>query len=112
MGSPPGPERSRQRDRSSFRVQRSGLDGEWADLPEWITVEEAAQQSGYHPEYVRRLARQGRIGASKKGRDWWVDRDVLRAYLEAMIALGSRRHDPTAPWKRQAQETAEAGEVG
>jgi excisionase family DNA binding protein len=84
---------------------------EWADLPEWITVEEAAQQSGYQPEYVRRLARQGRIGASKKGRDWWVDRDVFRVYLEAMIALGSRRHDPTALWKPQAQETTEPGEA-
>jgi excisionase family DNA binding protein len=58
---------------------------EWADLPEWITVEEAAQQSGYHLEYVRRLARQDRIGASKKGRDWWVDRDLRKTYLERVV---------------------------
>jgi excisionase family DNA binding protein len=76
-------------------------------LPEWITTEEAARQSGYHPEYVRRLARQGKIGAAKKGRDWWVDREVFRAYLEAMNALGNRRHNPTAPWKNQPEDKTE-----
>ena len=72
-------------------------DGGWADLPEWITIEEAAQQSGYHPEYVRRLARQRRIGAEKKGRDWWVDRDAFRAYLDLMKDLGSRKHISRGP---------------
>jgi excisionase family DNA binding protein len=37
-------------------------------LPDWITTQEAANLSGFHPEYVRRLARQGKIGAEKKGR--------------------------------------------
>ncbi len=73
-------------------------------MPEWITAEEAAELSGYQPEYVRRLARQGKIGAAKKGRDWWVDREVFRAYLEAMKALGNRRHNPTAPWKNQPED--------
>lgn len=65
---------------------------DWAQLPEWITVDEAAEQSGYHPEYVRRLARQGRIGAQKKGRDWWIDRDKFRAYLAIVAALGDKKH--------------------
>ena len=51
---------------------------DWADLPEWVTTEEAAEISGYHPEHVRWLARRGKIGAEKKGRDWWIDRDKLR----------------------------------
>lgn len=67
---------------------------DWADMPDWITVDEAAEASGYHPEYVRRLARQGRIGAEKKGRDWWIDRDKFRAYLAAAEALGTKKFDP------------------
>jgi len=50
-----GPERSRQRDRSSFRLQRPGLGREWADLPEWITTEEAADLSLMDPE-LRKFA--------------------------------------------------------
>ncbi len=65
---------------------------DWADLPEWITTDEAAEISGYHPEYVRYLAREGRIGAEKKGRDWWIDRDKLREYLATVQALGTKKH--------------------
>ncbi len=67
---------------------------DWADLPEWITVDEAADQSGYNPQHIRRLARAGKIGAEKKGRDWWIDRDQFRAYLAAMGALGPTKYDP------------------
>lgn len=65
---------------------------DWASMPEWITVDEAAEQSGYHPEYVRFLARKGKIGAEKKGRDWWIDRDKFRAYLAIVTALGDKKH--------------------
>jgi excisionase family DNA binding protein len=43
------------------------------DLRLWMTTQEAAEYSGYDIEHVRRLARQGKIGAVKKGRDWWID---------------------------------------
>jgi excisionase family DNA binding protein len=56
---------------------------DWASMPEWITIDEAADLSHYNPDYLRRLARKGRLGAAKKGRDWWIDRDALQAYLEA-----------------------------
>jgi excisionase family DNA binding protein len=67
---------------------------DWASMPEWITTQEAAEVSGFHPEYIRELARAGKIGASKKGRDWWIDRDVLKAYLDAMDTLGTKKFDP------------------
>lgn len=67
---------------------------DWADLQEWITTVEAAQVSGYDVQYVRYLARAGRIGAEKKGRDWWIDRDKLKEYLDAVEALGSKKFDP------------------
>lgn len=67
---------------------------DWRDLPEWITTDEAAALSGYHPEHVRWLARGGKIGAEKKGRDWWINRDKLREYLATVEALGTRKYDP------------------
>ena len=39
------------------------------DLHLWMTTQEAAEYSGYDVQYVRRLARKGKIGAVKKGRD-------------------------------------------
>ena len=63
-------------------------------MPQWITTEEAVELSGYDVQYVRRLARQGKIGAEKKGRDWWIDRDVFKAYLDRMLASDDGRAGP------------------
>lgn len=67
---------------------------DWATMPEWITSEEAAELSSYGVQYVRKLARAGRIGAVKKGRDWWIDPDKFKAYLDTMNALGPAKFDP------------------
>lgn len=64
------------------------------DLPAWMTTQEAAEYSGYDVEHVRRLARQGRIGAVKKGRDWWIDYEMFMAYLESMEANEDKRSGP------------------
>ena len=45
--------------------------------PDWITTREAAEISGYHVNYIRRLIRRGKIAAEKKGSMWWVDGDSL-----------------------------------
>jgi len=76
----------------------SHLSGERAlvEVDHWITTREAAEISGYDPEYVRRLARKGKIGAVKKGRDWWVDKAKLLAYLEACRAKQDGRFGPRA----------------
>ena len=66
-------------------------------IPHWITTKEAVQISGYHPEYVRRLARQGKIDAVRKGRDWWIDRDALQEYLKAKDNLGTQKFSPKRP---------------
>ena len=47
-----------------------------------MTIQEAAALSGYDIKHVRRLAREGKIGAVKKGRDWWSDRNVLQSAVE------------------------------
>ena len=73
---------------------QAGQAREWSELPEWISVREAAELSRYHPNYIRRLVRQGKMKARKEGPMWWIDRDSLRAYVEEMEALGPQRFDP------------------
>lgn len=60
----------------------------------WMTTEEASGFSGYDVEHVRRLARQGKIGAVKRGRDWWIEVEVFMAYLESMIDSEDKRAGP------------------
>jgi len=48
---------------------------------EWLTVNEAAQLSGYHPEHVRRLIRQGSVEAKKFSIVWMVSKDSLLNYI-------------------------------
>jgi excisionase family DNA binding protein len=50
---------------------------------DWLTVNEAAELSGYHENYIRRIVRAGKLEARKFGPVWQVYRDSLLAYLEA-----------------------------
>ena len=55
-------------------------------MPEdWITTTEAAEISGYHPEHVRRLIRQGRIVGKKFGFVWQVSSASLLEYLQGNL---------------------------
>ena len=47
---------------------------------QWTTTGQAAQQSGYDPEHIRRLARNGKIKSRKWGRDWMIDVSSLLEY--------------------------------
>jgi len=58
---------------------------------DWITTAEAASLSGYHPERVRELMREGKVFGQKFGLTWQVDRVSLLAYLEEMEKKGDRR---------------------
>ena len=70
------------------------ISADWATMPEWITAEEAAELSGYHVNYIRRLMRQQKVTGRKAGLMWWVDRDSMRAYLEKVKELGSQKFTP------------------
>lgn len=67
---------------------------DWADLPEWIDIRQASEASGYNPDYLRRVMRQGKIAAQKRGTMWWIDRESLQAYVALMESLGEKRFDP------------------
>ena len=50
---------------------------------DWLTVNEAADLSGYHPEHVRRLIRQGAVTAKKFSIVWMVSKDSLLSYIRS-----------------------------
>ena len=60
----------------------------------WLSVSEAAEISGYHPEYIRRLIRDGEIEAKKFSIVWQVKREALIAYLESAKSQDDKRFTP------------------
>lgn len=77
------------------------------DFDQWITTAEAAELSGYNVYHVRRLAARGRIEAKKQGRDWFVNRDSMLAYADAVKQLGRSKYDPRkiVTWQKDEDET-------
>lgn len=65
-------------------------------MPEWrgVSVEEAAKLTGYHPEHIRRLLRQGKIEAVKIGTVYLIKYDSLIGYVDEMRATGDGRAGP------------------
>jgi excisionase family DNA binding protein len=63
---------------------------------DWISITEASQLTGYHPEHLRELVREGKIQVSRKGPMFWVDRRSLLAYLRKRekASKTDRRHGP------------------
>jgi excisionase family DNA binding protein len=53
-------------------------------LPGYLTLAEAAKQAGLSPSTLRVQIWNGRIKATKVGRDWVITRDELRAYLKSV----------------------------
>jgi len=60
-------------------------------VEKWLTTFEAAKVSGYHPERIRELAREGKVIARKWGRDWQIDSASLTNYLQSIADLGKKR---------------------
>ena len=61
---------------------------------EWVSVSEAAEISGYHPEYIRRLIRDGEIEARKFSIVWQVKRESLMTYVESAKSQDDKRFTP------------------
>ena len=58
---------------------------------DWLTVQEAAKLSGYNPEHVTRLIREGKVKARKFSIVWMVSRESLLAYMAKVQAMGEKR---------------------
>ena len=61
---------------------------------EWLTVKEAAEQSGYNAEHIRRLIRNGAIKGRKVSIVWLIESKSLRAYLDSANSSGDGRYRP------------------
>ena len=58
---------------------------------EWLTVSEAAKLSGYDPEHIRRLVREGEIKAQKFSIVWMVHHESLLEYMKKAQTWGKKR---------------------
>jgi excisionase family DNA binding protein len=50
-------------------------------LEDWLTVHEAAKLTGYNPEQIRRIAREGKVKSQKWGTVWMISRPSLFEYI-------------------------------
>ncbi|MCL4872006.1 MAG: hypothetical protein KJ063_23850 [Anaerolineae bacterium] len=62
---------------------------------EWITTNEAAELSGYHPDYIRKLLLANRVNGRKFGPTWQVDKQDFLDYLKRMDQQGEKRGPKT-----------------
>ena len=58
---------------------------------EWLTVNDASKLSGYDPEHIRRLIRDGEIEAHKFSIVWMVNRVSLLEYVKKAQTWGKKR---------------------
>lgn len=64
------------------------------DDSEWITVNEAAEISGYNAEYLRRLIRNEKIDYRMFGFMYQVNRQSLLKYLKEAEKKSDKRYSP------------------
>lgn len=67
---------------------------------DWMTLVEAARESGLTPDTLRRQVLNGRLAARKRGRDWVVSHHALWTYLENRAPSG---RPPASPKGRQVR---------
>jgi excisionase family DNA binding protein len=53
-----------------------------------LTLTEAGERFGLSPVTLRVLVNQGRLAATKRGRDWFVTASAVRAYLTSRKPAG------------------------
>ena len=64
-----------------------------------ITVQEAAEITGYNVQYLRRILRAGRLDAMKIGQIWLIDLASLQDYFSSAISSNDMRFGPKGPWQ-------------
>ena len=61
---------------------------------DWITTKKAVELSGYSPDHLRELIRDGKIEAQKFGIVWQVSQHSLLEYLAIASKSGDKRWGP------------------
>ena len=60
-----------------------------------VLVTEAAEHSQYSEPHIRLLVRTQKVKGKKQGGIWLVNLDDLKRYEQEMLAIGSKKFDPT-----------------
>ena len=63
-------------------------------LDNFITVQAAAEVTGYNIQYLRRLLRAGKLGNIKVGQIWLIKLDSLGAYIQKIRGTKDHRFGP------------------
>ena len=63
-------------------------------LEKFITVQAAAEVTGYCSQYLRRLLRAGKLEGVKVGQVWLIKMSSLGAHLKRTEATGDHRYGP------------------
>jgi len=58
---------------------------------DWITTAEAAGLIGYHPDYIPRLIKSGKVRGRRFGNAWQIDRASLLAFSREIKQKGQKR---------------------
>ena len=66
-------------------------------MEDWLTTYEAANVSGYNPDYIRQLIRNNKVIGRKWGPSWQVSRRSLIAYQAHIEKLGEKRGAKSKP---------------
>lgn len=61
---------------------------------DWITTQEAAELSGYHVNYLRKLIRRGDLRGRKISILWFVHRQSLLDYMAQAENSDDKRRGP------------------
>ena len=59
-----------------------------------ITVQTAANVTGYNIQYLRRMLRSGALKGVKIGQMWLIEMDALETYLKRVESTSDRRCGP------------------
>ena len=90
---------------ASRHVPRQALE-RLPSAKDYLTLAEAARESGLAAATLRVQINKGRIAAVKRGRDWLVDATALLNYLESRDQRGRPPAAPRARRARAAQRAA------
>ncbi len=59
-------------------------------IEDYMTLRQAIRFSGYNDQYLRRMAKEGRIHALKFGQFWMISRRSLEAFMDHASAKGEQ----------------------
>jgi excisionase family DNA binding protein len=67
---------------------------QYYQLGKFVTIQVAAEATGYNLQYLRRWLRAGKITGIKIGQVWLIEFDSLEAYIKLNTDSGDKRCGP------------------